>query len=845
MSSSRAFYRWRQWSILRRALVVMACLFGAMFIAISAFTWAGVSASLEARRSAKALQEELSILTPLDLVDVTAFQSIATQLEALETTTGRARSRLVLLRAFHWIPLVGNRISDGRKVIELSYLMARIGRDLTDIYQVALSESLDQMGPDEASAKVSNSIRRAVSQFERIQVDLKQVGEILGEVGETTIAEQYISSANRFLPAIEAATYISRIKPEVVGDVYVVGRELSEMRHLVNDPLVMLADPSISGDILSVIANQSNELGRSLTLVRMGAEQTGLEETSDPSAVLNVLRLIEQGATLLQHISAGAGGLVEVAQAIDSYGFLSPEFGATAGMSLERAEEQLTLAHQKTSSFQEQLSMHGIEAGQYLPASILGTSSQSEAGTSGRIDVLLKEIGDTTRFLQYFLGYHGPRTYLLLGQNQDEIRATGGFIGIALEATIEEGVLGSLTYKDSTSIDASPYTNNPHPPEPIYWYLWMERLLFRDSNWDPHFPASAAQVAELYQIGQGIKVDGVLAGTKSLMLDLVKVYGDVTVPGVEGFLTRNLASSYAEGILNYECDVRHVSYRGKRCFDEDLFFALKERSTSIIAGDLKKELIQTVQDHLRRKNLLIHVFDPDEGSFLWDMGWNGSVQPVDHDFLMLIDSSLPGHSSSLIQRTLEYRVTLNPGHKSDAAVRVRYDNVGIPKDLVCRQGRPSDYDCFWNYFRLYLSPLATSIELPPIPLHEGSEKLIWGYTETDSASITLDRKLGASHLTELGGFIVVEPGSTTTIPISFRLSKEAIRSTADNTYEYRLLIQKQSGIDKDQITVAIDLPKESELLYTSTDPKARRGEMLLFEFPLVMDTVITVSFRTP
>ena len=227
------------------------------------------------------------------------------------------------------------------------------------------------------------------------------------------------------------------------------------------------------------------------------------------------------------------------------------------------------------------------------------------------------------------------------------------------------------------------------------------------------------------------------------------------------------------------------------------------------------------------------------------MGWNGSVQPVDHDFLMLIDSSLPGHSSSLIERTFEYRVALNPGHQSDAEVRVRYDNGGARKDLVCRQGRPSDYDCFWNYFRLYLSPLATSIELPPIPLHEGSEKLIWGYSETDSANITLDRKLGATQLTELGGFIVVEPGSITTIPVRFSLSKEAIRSTADNTYEYRLLIQKQPGVEENQITVAIEIPKGAELLETSTAPKARQKETLLFQFPLVMDTVITVSFRTP
>ena len=276
-----------------------------------------------------------------------------------------------------------------------------------------------------------------------------------------------------------------------------------------------------------------------------------------------------------------------------------------------------------------------------------------------------------------------------------------------------------------------------------------------------------------------------------------------------------------------------------------LFFALKNRSTSTLPGDLKREFVEALRDHLSRKNLLLHVFDEDEGSFLWERGWNGAVQPVDHDFLMVVDSSLPGHSAALVQRTVEYRVTLEPGRRSKAEIRVRYDNGGMPKDLVCRQGRPSDYDCYWNYFRLYLSPLATDIEMPPVPLHEGSERLIWEYAEPDSASVIPGVKLGAGQLPELGGYIVVESGSTVTVPVRFDLRPEVLRSTADNAYEYRLLVQKQSGIDKDRVTIAVDLPAGAELLATSPSLRARRGQMLLFEFPLQKDTVVIVSFKTP
>ena len=841
---SKIVNAWRSWGRRRRVLVISAGLIGILVIVLGALVGTGVSAALDARRAANDLEGELRSLTPLDLIQATAYRSLEDRFREVEASAAKARSRLAFLRAFRWVPFLGGRIKENELLMDMGFLLARAGGNLSEVYRSTLEGPLDQTEPGEASVQVSDSMRRGALQLSQVQADLARVGELRRELDESAGAGRYAALVDRYLPAIQAATHISQSGPDAVGGAYVVGRELEGLRRWVDDPLEVVADPQRAGSTLSTVVEGAAKLESSLSVIRQGAERGGLELETNREAVLDVLRLMEQGAIILHHTTAGARGLVAVAESIEVDGFLSSKFGAAVGPALQGALVELELAGQEVDSFQQLLSLRGLEEGQLLPVSLLDTIFQAPTGESSSLKALLEEISDVTRFFSTFLGYDGPRTYLLLGQNQNEIRATGGLIGVVVEATLDKGELATFIYKDSTTIDPLPLIDNPFPPDPLYWYLWMGRLLFRDANWDPHFPASAATIAEFYREGQGVNVDGVIAGTKSLILDLVDVFGDITVPQIDEVLTRDVAELYAEGILPYGCGPQHSSGRGKRCFDQDLVSAIRERTIGGLPGGLKRQLVEQMRTHLRSKALMIHVLDPQEGGFLWERGWNGAVPAVDHDFLMAVDSSLAGHSVARVQRSLEYRVSLNPGHQSEAVLRLHYKHLEELEDPVCRQAVTSAQGCFFNYFRLYLSPLARDVQMPPVPLHQGSEKLIWGYPDPDSASLITQVKMGSGRFTEVGGYIAIEPGSIITVPIRYQLNSEALRQTADGAYEYRLLIQKQPGIDRDHITVVVDLPPEAELTSTSLSLTARRGQMLLFDFTLQEDTLIAVSFRT-
>ena len=572
-------------------------------------------------------------------------------------------------------------------------------------------------------------------------------------------------------------------------------------------------------------------------------QATSASDTTELRDVSEVVDTLIPSVTLLRHVTAGTRSLVTMAQSVESAGFLSKEFGAVVGVALSQAQQELTLAREEVASLQGLLSVQGIDAEELLPSLVFGDDSDVLLDTTNRVEILLDEAINATSFLRSLLGFEGSRTYLLLGQNQNEIRASGGFIGIAVQVTLDKGELTELVYHDSTTVDRVPLTDNPTPPQGLYWYLWMGRLLFRDANWNPHFPASAARIAEIYHTGQRVQLDGVVTATKLLAFDLVDLLEDITVPQVEGSLTRETAELYTEGHRPSTCEPHHSSTRSKRCFDEDMFFALKDRLTAGIPSSARRQLVELVKQKLDQKNILIHVFSPIDDSFLWERGWNGAVTSVDHDYLAVIDSSLPGHSTVAVERSVEYRVSLDPDQPLEPQLRLRYDNSDEAKDETCRQYAWPLYQCYWNFFRVYVSPLATQIQMPPVPLHEGALKLVWGYPDSDSARVVVNADTGPARPTELSGYIAVEPGSVATIPIRYQLPPDILRLTAPDVYEYRLLIQKQPGTDRDRVTVAARLPPGAELLETSPDYNSKRRQTIFFDFTLESDTLVVVPFR--
>ena len=836
---------WRGLSRARRAGMVTVVVLIGLGVPLTFFTINGILAAQEARQAYRDLQDELAHFTPVDLIQVNLYNSLEDQFREAEESSDRARSSLAFLKVFGWVPVVGGKINEVHRLLDMGFHQGRAGRNLAQAYGSAIDVSLDDLPPNEAAAAVSRALREAAPKLAQVQEDLRRVVELRAGLGNTPRGQQYGVLVDRYFGAIQTVAYLSTTSPEAIGHTYALSRELTVLRDLATDLLDVIASPERVGRSLDHVKEQAQALEETLELVRQAIRTNSGEDLPERERreVEELLATLSPGISLLRHATAGTRSLVTMATAIEDEGFLSQGFGQAVGRSVDEAVLELRLAREETSSLQALLSLQGLDAESFLPSVLFDREAEFTVTPTERVEALLDEAISATNFLHSFLGYDAAKTYLLLGQNQNEIRASGGFIGIGVEATLDRGELTELVYHDSTTVDKEPLTDNPVPPEGLYWYLWMGNLLFRDANWNPHFPSAAGEVRDIYRRGQGVTVDGIITSTKLLAFDMVEMFGDVTVPELDEPLNRLSAEEYSESDDAYRCLPRHTSLRPKRCFDEDLFFSIKDRLTSGVGASTRGNLVELVKEHLDMKNMMIHVFPPVDDSFLWERGWNGAVPLVDHDYLMVVDSSLPGHSAATTQRSWEYSVSLHPNKPVEAHLRIRYENTEQPKDAVCLQFAWAQYHCYWNYFRVFISPLSQDVRMAPVPLHEGSLKLIWGYPDPDSAVIVPNANTGPSRMTELGGFIPVEPGSVVTIPIEYRLPPEAIRETAEGVFEYRLLVQKQPGMDRDLVSLAVELPDGAKILNTTPSYNSSIGNWYLFDFPLRADTTVVVSFK--
>jgi hypothetical protein len=165
------------------------------------------------------------------------------------------------------------------------------------------------------------------------------------------------------------------------------------------------------------------------------------------------------------------------------------------------------------------------------------------AATLDRLLPLLRTGLEVAVIAPDLLGADGPRTYLILAQNEDELRPTGGFLTGVGEVRLEGGRVVSMTFRDSYAVDdfSRPY---PVPPEPLRRYMGIDLWVFRDSNWSPDFPTAARQAIALYRPDYPVTVDGVIALDQYAVRELVSAIGPLTVEGADEPVTGETVIPY-------------------------------------------------------------------------------------------------------------------------------------------------------------------------------------------------------------------------------------------------------------------------------------------------------------
>lgn len=391
-------------------------------------------------------------------------------------------------------------------------------------------------------------------------------------------------------------------------------------------------------------------------------------------------------------------------------------------------------------------------------------------------------MGDLRVFVpQYFkiAGYPGvEKNYLVVFQNNNELRPAGGFITAVGIVKFRSGIFVGLEIKDVYgATDKHDYIE---PPYPLNEFLDKEgkkiSYSFRDANFYPDFGDSAKSLKQMFKLADDeLKIDGIFAVNYSFLEDLLAKIGPLEVDGVI-FDKDSL-------FINLEYLVNSI--------DRHNLEDLKNRKN--ILGDFSGELIRKIvlnpylikyvievaEESLRKKDIQLYFEDESLEKIAELNGWSGKWPEVsDGDFLAFNEANLGGlKSDRYISREVNYFVKIEENAK--ALVTVKMKHFGLENVPIS-----SDYE---GYLRLYV-PKKTRI------------------TMTDTSKLEKLSQHNEEKLRVLEGMIKLAPGEEKTFSYEYDLPDSVVRGD-----KYSLYIPKQSGTKNDLYTVIIQLPNGYEI----------------------------------
>lgn len=431
--------------------------------------------------------------------------------------------------------------------------------------------------------------------------------------------------------------------------------------------------------------------------------------------------------------------------------------------------------------------------------------------------------------LPALLGANKPRTYLVLAQNNQELRATGGFIsGVGL-VTFQDGKITGLRFQDSYSVDN---LNQPHPlpPDALRRTMGAGILVLRDANWWPDFPTSARSLASLYRQDQGVAVDGVIAADLTSLSLLVQALGPVQVPGYDQAVTGEnlqamLMSYWQAPLLSAPGEEGTDWYLHRKDFAADLMSALLGKAMERTPPEGWSSIVRAAGTALRERHLLIYVEDAQVEKILNQMHWDGALYSAGGDYAMVVDSNVGFNKvNSNIEQTIDYQVTLDNSGNVQVQLTLTYQHLfQRPTPACIHEARYGDSyadlmeRCYWDYVRIYLPAGSQLVEL------RGSDAPADVYSE--------------SGKTAVGAYFLLPTGEGRQLQVIYRPNLKV------QGHQYTLLIQKQPGTESLPLRVSVRLPPGSQLTDISPVGWAWSDGKAVWQGHLAQDMLLTLAWR--
>ncbi len=157
-----------------------------------------------------------------------------------------------------------------------------------------------------------------------------------------------------------------------------------------------------------------------------------------------------------------------------------------------------------------------------------------------QIDKITADLGRGEQTISYalpFLGADGPRSYLIAGENNAEMRDQGDVLSLALMQA-QDGTFAVDTIGSVDDIEPSRPVDIPVPVETgDVFGGYQPTSLWQSVNATADFPFSAQVMQAMFAQVEGVQVNGVVALDVPALESLLFLTGPVSVPNIAGPVT--------------------------------------------------------------------------------------------------------------------------------------------------------------------------------------------------------------------------------------------------------------------------------------------------------------------
>lgn len=452
---------------------------------------------------------------------------------------------------------------------------------------------------------------------------------------------------------------------------------------------------------------------------------------------------------------------------------------------------------------------------EYLPAEYQGKFS-SAYQKSLEVEKNLTELNGILGHLKEFLGGNKDKRYLLVFQNNTEMRASGGFIGSFALIDFHDGKIKNIEAPGGGTYDTEAgLYERVAAPEPLQllnplWHFW-------DANWWPDWPTSARKLMWFYERSDGPTVDGVISLTPSVIEDVLAVIGPVDMrPDYDVVIDSQNFWEITQKISEQKPDVTKTPKK----FIGELMNKIINELPQKLNKDILLNLIASGQKSLTEKQILLNFNDEALQKKIDEYDWGGRIKETSGDYFSVINTNIGGgKSDKKIRQAITHQATIG----SDGNIT---DDVIIKREHTAGKGEEFTGVRNIDYMRIYVPLGAELLEVsgfnkPDISLFEQPDpswKIDPDLIKENQAIIhqaSNTKIYNENNKTVFANWSQIDPGETIEIHLKYKLPFNIYKNNgiASNNYfdrligwldrlanvpnnnvnPYSLLVQKQAG----------------------------------------------------